>query len=257
VRPRLLWPFILIVTVALLTVALVALPASLVTRFLPPALSAEDFSGSLWHGSAGRITVNGRDAGALEWRVHPWPLLRLTLSADLHWVKIGFLADATADIDRAGVTLRNVTGGGPAEDLRDLGVPPGWRGATGFEFQMRVRFTDGGAVLSSVVGDIKVSNLTAAQIADGADLGGYILHLTDGAITPDADASAELADIGGPLELNATIHFSGRDLTGLLSGTVKARADAAPALRAQLQALAQLHARDPEGRIPVELEFTL
>jgi hypothetical protein len=257
-RPRLLWPFVVLVMLALLTVAVVALPASLVKRILPPAVGAEDFSGSLWHGSAGRITVNAREAGAVEWRLHPWPLLNLTLSADLHWVKIGYLADATADIDRAGLTLRNVTGGGPAEDLRDLGVPPGWQGATGFEFtQVRVRFTDGGAVLASVIGDLKVANLTAAQIAEGADLGGYALHLADGAITPDADASAELNDTGGPLEVKATIHFSGKDHLGLLSGTIKERADAAPALRAQLQELTQLHARDAQGRIPVELEFTL
>jgi hypothetical protein len=55
---------------AVLSVAIIGVPASLITRFLPPFISAQDFSGSLWHGSAGRIAVNGRDAGAVEWRLH-------------------------------------------------------------------------------------------------------------------------------------------------------------------------------------------
>ena len=43
--------------------ALLALPASLATRFLPPQVQAEDFSGTLWHGSAGRLTAFGHNAG--------------------------------------------------------------------------------------------------------------------------------------------------------------------------------------------------
>jgi hypothetical protein len=257
-RPRLLWPFILIVTLAVLAVALSALPASLVKRFLPPEVGADDFSGTLWHGSAGRITVNSRDAGAVEWRLHPLSLLRLTLSADLHWVKIGFLADGTADLDRAGLTLRNVAGGGPTENLGDLGVPPGWHGTSSFRFrELKLRFTDGSAAPASVVGDFNVSNLSAAQIADGADLGGYVLHFADAVLAPDAELTADLTDTGGPLAVQAAIHFNAKDHTGLFTGFLKERSGAAPALRAQLRNLAQLRAPDALGRIPVELEFTL
>src|SRR5947209_14627326 len=101
-RPRLLLPAVVIILLAALSVMVIALPASLVTRFLPPVISADDFSGSVWHGSAGRIVVNGRDAGAVEWRLHPRSLLRLAVSADLHWVKIGFVADGAADLDTRG-----------------------------------------------------------------------------------------------------------------------------------------------------------
>lgn len=257
-RPRLLWPFILIVTLAVLAVAVCALPASLVVRLLPPGVGADDFSGTLWHGSAERITVNSRAAGAVEWRLHPMSLLRLRLSADLHWVKIGFLADGTAELDREGLSLRNVAGGGPMEDLRDLGVPPQWQAATSFRFtELRLRFTDGSAAPASVVGDFSVSSVTSAQIADGADLGGYVLHFVDEAIAPDAELTAQLTDTGGPLEVRATIHFNGKEHTGLFSGSLKERSDAPPALRAVLQKLAQLRSRDALGRIPVELEFTL
>ncbi|MEA3151276.1 MAG: ral secretion pathway protein [Gammaproteobacteria bacterium] len=259
-RPSFLRPLILVAVLAVVVVVVAALPASLVKHFLPPFIAAEDFSGSLWHGSAGRITVNSRDAGAIEWRLHPASLLSLTLSADLHWVKVGFVADASADMDRHGINARDIQGGGPIDDIADLGIASGWRGATSFKFsKLKVAFADRGgrANILSAVGELSVANLASPQVANGADLGGYVLQLADGAITPDADASAELSDTGGPLEVKATIHFSAKDHTGMLSGTVKERADTPPALRSQLDNLAQLHARDAQGRLPVDLEFTL
>ena len=69
---RALWPRIALIGVlAVIAVVVIVLPASLANKFLPPAVRAEDFSGTLWHGSAGRISVAGRDAGALEWQLHP------------------------------------------------------------------------------------------------------------------------------------------------------------------------------------------
>src|ERR1700730_3553046 len=257
-RPRFVVPVILIVVLAVLTVAVIAVPASLVTRFLPPFINAQDFSGSQWHGSAGRIAVNGRDAGAVEWRLHPWSLLRLTVSADLHWVKVGFVADGSADVNREGFALDDIEGDGPGDDLADMGVATGWHGMASFKFtQLKGELAGGGTTLVSAVGDVSVSKIGYPQIADGVDLGGYVLHVADGAITPDADATAELTDTGGPLEVHATIHFAAKDHTGILSGTVKERAGAPPALLAQVDNLTLLRPRDGQGRVPVELEFTL
>jgi hypothetical protein len=265
---RFLRPLVLICALAALMVVVIALPASTVKRFLPASVGAEDFSGSLWHGSAGNVTVNARNIGAIEWHLHPWSLLKLAVAADLHWVRIGFLADGTVDFSSHGLTLRNVQGGGPIEDLRDLGIAEGWRGTANFSFsELKVAFANGtagprtagnGAVtITSAVGDVNVSNLASPQVADGADLGGYTLHLADAAVTPGADATADLMDTGGPLEVQATIHFSANVHAGMLSGTIKARLGAPPALLRQLDNLAQLHARDAQGAIPVELEFTL
>src|SRR5579864_7424352 len=99
-RSRSYGPVVLIGLAAMLAVIIAAMPASIVTHFLPPAAHAEDFSGTLWHGSAGKIRFNARDAGALEWRLHPAALLGMTLAADLHWVKVGFVLDAAVKIDR-------------------------------------------------------------------------------------------------------------------------------------------------------------
>lgn len=260
---RFLGPLSLLIGVAVLVVLVIAMPASLAQRFLPPTLHAEDFSGTLWHGSAGRLLVDGRDAGAIEWRIHPGSLLSLTLSADVHWVKVGFVTDAAVIIDRHSVTVHGVAGGGPIEDLADFGVARGWRGTARFNFsELQIDFDTGAAPggrvsVAAAVGDVQVSDLSSPQIAAGSDLGGYVMHLANGAITPDADATAELADTGGPLELKASIHYTMKDHTGLLTGTIKDRPEASAALKSQIENLTQLHARDARGRIPVELEFTL
>jgi hypothetical protein len=253
-RSRSYWPIVLIGLAVVLAVAIAALPASIVTHFLPPSIRAEDFSGSIWHGSAGKISVNARDAGALEWRLHPGDLFAMAVAADLHWVKVGFVVDAAVQIDRRGFTARAVKGSGPIQDLQDLGVAAGWRGIAEIDF---AELKGDLANPLSVVGDLKVSNLMSAQIAQGADLGSYDLVFPEGAVGADGNVAAQLMDTGGPLDLQAVIHYSPTEHTALLSGTLKERPDAPAALRSQLENLSQLHARDPQGRIPVDLEFSL
>jgi hypothetical protein len=245
---------ILITLVAVLAVIVVELPASIVAHFLPPTVHAEDFSGSLWHGSAGKISVIGRDAGALEWRLHPAALAGLALAADLHWVKVGFVVDGAITLDRQSLTAHGVRGGGPIEDLRDLGVAQGWRGTADINFS-DLKLDLGKA--QSAVGDIRVSNLSAPQIADGADLGAFDLTLPAGAVDGNGNVSAQLNDKGGPLDVQAQVHYSASEHTGLLSGTVRERPGAPPALLSQLENLVQLRGRNPQGRIPVDLEFSL
>ncbi len=260
-RSSLVIPLILVVVLAVIVVAIVALPASMIGRFLPPSIVAEDFSGTLWHGSAGRLTLNSRGLGAVEWHLHPGALLHLKASADVHWVKGGFVADATADADSTGMTLSRLQGGGPLDDLADLGLGHAWHGTSSFNFSdLKVAFATaagGNPKLLSAVGDLSVANVTSSMVADGADLGGYTLHLANGAITPDSDASAQLSDTGGPLEMQATIHLTQGGHSGMLSGTIRERPGAPPSLHRDLEQLAQLHARDASGRIPVDLEFTL
>ncbi len=251
-RSRTVWPLILIGLGAVLAVVLTSLPASLLKHGLPPLVHAEDFSGSLWHGSAGRITLNSHDAGALEWRLHPAALLGMTVAADLHWVKVGFVIDAAVRLSRQGLDLHAVKGGGPIQDLQDLGVAAGWRGTAVVNFSelkgnlMKPR---------AAVGNVQVSNLSSAQIAGGADLGGYVLNLDDKAVDADGNVTAHIVDAGGPLELQTLVHFSPTERTGMLSGAVRERPEASAALRSQIDSLAQLRGRDPQGRIPLDLEF--
>ena len=235
---------------AAIAAVLATLPASLVTHLLPAAVQAEDFSGSLWHGSAGRIRVNAREAGALEWRLHPAALVGLTVAAELHWVKVGFVIDAAVSVDRHGFAARDIRGGGPIADLRELGVAAGWRGNADIHLgELRGDFS---APLFAA-GDIKVANLASAQLADGADLGSYDLRFPQQSGGGDGSLTAQLTDTGGPLEVQTTINYSAKARSAILSGFVRARPDAPPALLSQLQSLSR--GRDPHQQIPVDLEF--
>jgi hypothetical protein len=252
-RTRSIWPWVLIGLAAVLAVLVAALPASVIAHFLPRSVQAEDFSGSIWHGSAGTLTVNAHNAGALEWRLHPAALLGLGVAADVHWVKTGFVIDALVNVDRQGFAAHGVKGGGPIEDLQDFGVAAGWSGNARIDFnEVKGDFVQ----RLSAVGDVQVSNLASPQIAEGADLGAYDLHIGADAVATDGTVTAQLKDTGGPLDLQAVLRYSAKQHLGLLTGTVKERGDAPPALLQQLQSLSQLRGRDPEGRIPIDLEFT-
>jgi hypothetical protein len=108
----------------------------------------------------------------------------------------------------------------------------------------------------AAVGKIEVANLSSTGIAAGSDLGGYELQLPKGSVGADGTLSAALADTGGPVELRAQIQLSPAARTGMLSGTLKEGPDASADLRNQLAGLAQMHARDANGRFPVDLEFS-
>jgi len=247
------WPLILVGIIALAAAVVFVLPASMITHVLPAQVHAEDFSGSLLHGAAGKLQVNARDAGAVEWRLHPLSLLRLALVADIHWVKVGFVIDGTAALAGHAVAGHDIKGGGPIEDLHDLGLADGWRGSANLTI---AEFKSDFHKLDSAVGKLEVANLSGALIADGAGLGSYVLQLAAGAVASDGTITANLNDTGGPLEAQAQIRYSPATRTGMLSGTLKERPEASPALRNQLSSLAQLRPRDAAGRFPVELEFT-
>jgi hypothetical protein len=252
-RPARRWPLFLLGLIVLSAALVFALPASLVARFLPAQVHAEDFSGSLLHGAAGKLLINGRDAGAVEWQVHPLSLLRLAVVADIHWVKVSFVLDGTAEIGPRGVAAHGIKGSGPIDNLQTLGFAGGWKGTVNLMFtEIKASFHQ----LESAVGKIEVADISSADIAAGSDLGSYVLQLAPASISPDGSMSAQLNDEGGPVEAQAQIRFSPATRTGMLSGTLKERPEASEALRNQLNNLSQLRPRDSAGRFPVELEFT-
>ena len=251
--PRRRWPIVLAAVLLIGTAVVIALPASLITRLLPPSIHAEDFSGSIWHGSAARITLNSRPVGALEWRLHPLSLLLMSPAADLHWVKGSTVIDGSLAVDAHGFVAHDVHGGGPIEDLRDLGIAAGWHGNT----TLNLREVKGSfSALASATGTLEVSALASTRIAAGSDLGSYQVSFAPDAIDADG-VSATIRDIGGPLECQAEIHYTAASRAGLLSGTLKERPEASQALRNELSNLSQLKPRDSSGRIPVDLEFAM
>ncbi len=242
-----------IAVLAALATILFALPASLITHFLPRNVRTEDLSGSLWHGSAGRLLIDARDAGAIEWRLSPASLLTLTAAADLRWVKIGFVLEAAVRVGLGGLQARNVHGGGPLQDLADLGLPGGVQGTAEVAF---ARIDADATRLSALAGDLRVAGLALAQVGGGADLGSYLLHFGDAAVGAAGTVTGRLSDTGGPLQVQGTVELTPATHVGTLTGTLKERAALPDALRTQIDSLGQVRGRDAQGRIPVDLEFS-
>ncbi len=252
-RRRLVWLVLPLAVIAAVVMGASALPASLLTRMLPAAIHAEDLSGTVWHGAAGRLEVLGREAGAIEWQLRPGDLLRAQLSLDLHWVKGRFATEGVATLHSGGIQAADIQGGGPIEDLDAKGQEPAWRGTAAIALpRVEADFTH----LTRVSGELRLDDLRLLRVADGANLGGYTLHFASTAVAPDGSIDATLADSGsGPLEVVGTVKLTPATRTGLVSGTVRERRPDTNLARA-LADIAQMRGRDAEGRIPVDLEFT-
>ena len=247
------WPLILLGLIVLSGAVIFALPASFAARFMPAQVHAEDFSGSLLHGAAGKIRINARDAGAIEWQVHP---LRLVAARDRCGHSLG---EGGLPHRRHGRTQSRRFCGARHHGRRSYRRPADARICRGVEGHRQAdvhrdqrHISD---KLEAALGKIDVANISSVGVAAGSDLGSYELQLGPQSIAPDGSISATLNDTGGPVEAQAQIRFSPATRTGMLSGTLKERAEASPALRNQLNNLSQLRAR-LSGRFPVELEFT-
>ena len=241
---RLLRPIIAIGVVAVVGFVLLVLPASLVARFLPPQILAEDFSGTLWHGSAGKLTVNSRNAGACEWHIHPLALLALALDADIHWVQ-----------DFRGGRCQRARGSSwlsCAKHPRQRSH----RGIAGFRLcarlagQCRLQSHPCRRRLSgnspALAGTVDVNALHSLGIAAGADLGNYQMRLPPDALSrgrrPHGDhrRSGWPAGAAGPGALRTGYPYGtfNRHLEGtprgerqLARSTPKPDADAGPRCR--------------------------
>ncbi len=239
--------------IALLVVAIFALPASLVGRLLPPGVQATDYSGNFWHGAAAKIIINGYPCGAVEWQLHPWELVRLRLGIDLHWAKGDFGLAARGHLRLHGIEADSVTGGGALEELGSLTGLAGWRAGVAVAID---RFSASFDRLIAITGDINVSDLHIASIGDDINLGAYGMHFDPPAAGPSGALVGQIRDTSGPLEVHATLTLTPQTHTSVLSGTARERAAAPPALRSALEDLARLRPRDAQGRIPLEIEFS-
>jgi hypothetical protein len=247
---------LLLVALALLAALVVlasALPARVLTHFLPDGLQLRDLSGSIWHGEAGQVSFRNLELGAIEWTVHPAGLAELALLVDLQWVHRGFGLSGRVGLERHIVILSAIQGGGPIEDLSDLGVAAGWRGTAQIAID---RIASDFSRIRAASGSVQVSDLASARVAGGADLGAFVLRLSPTAVDASGAITGQLRDAGGPLAVEGTISINPQQHTGLVSGSLQERADAPADLRRDLNDLVQMRGRDARGRIPIDLEFS-
>jgi hypothetical protein len=243
-----------LVAAALLAAAgfvLYALPASIALRFLPHDVQATDPSGTLWHGSFAAVSLRGHAIGAVEWNIHPLPLLGGKLSAQLRWIKGGFAVNGVLEARGTHVFVHDVSGGGAIEDLADLGVTRGWSGTAQVTLA-ELRIED--QKIASANGAVTLIALKSPKFGD-ADIGGYELALAPESVQPDGTAIAQVRDLGGPLQLSGSLNIVPAQSLLTFSGALKEREGLPTALHQELENLAQMRGRDAQGRVPLEIEF--
>ena len=75
--------FIVLGTCVFLLSLLAGIPSGSAAKFLPSGISASQFHGNIWHGSAAGLRVNNIELGTVQWQVKPACFFALRLCAQI------------------------------------------------------------------------------------------------------------------------------------------------------------------------------
>ena len=206
-------------------------PARWLLAALPATIECRSPAGSLWRGSCAQLQLPAGTLNQVSWSLHPWPLLRGHLDADLR----------CADAHAAGSTRASLRLGGhllltqlQAQLPIDAGFvpffPAGWSGQV--ELALDALELHSGQLVS-IEGTATARAL--ARRNPPMPFGSFELRFAPGASNANAAASGgeatsgddaairgELRDLGGPLAVSGTLSIrNGREY--LLSGLVAVR----------------------------------
>jgi hypothetical protein len=198
-------------------------PARWLLAALPAAIECRNPSGSLWRGSCGQLQLPGGTLNQVSWSLHPWPLLRGHLDADLHSADAHAAGSARISLrlgDRLLLTQLH------AQLPIDAGYMPffpvGWSGQVELALDA-LELHSGGLV--SIEGTATARAL--ARRNPPMPFGSYELRFAPAASNAggtsggtDAPIRASLRDLGGPLAVEGTLGIrNGREyqLEGLVS----------------------------------------
>lgn len=209
---------LLIVLIALAGIGIATCPASMAWRFLAAragALKLDGLSGTVWNGHAASASVFDKPLGALDWQLHPLPLLRGVTAAqlDLHGGEVtgsGAVAreaDGTLNLDAATIHLP-ASLAAPALDIPMLQL----LGQIDIDIaQLRMQ----GAWPTAATGKILWHNAAVAGAAQ-AGLGDLRAQF---ATAPNGSIAGTAHDLGGPLQLDGTftIESGGYDVRARLA----------------------------------------
>jgi general secretion pathway protein N len=163
---------------------------------------ASDFSGTLWQGRAGRVTVSGYSLGTLEWKLAPVGLLAGNLQVDLDLAgrEVSTHATLLRPLVGSGWRAENVIATGPATWLQVILQEPFLQLHGEIEMDLSAAAIDEQGWLTRVVGHCRWR---------GASVGGTLVtDLGDLSVTFTTDSAGivgQLADAGGPLGLAGTV----------------------------------------------------
>lgn len=223
-------------------------PARSLQSLLPPGVTCNALTGTVWRGHCAQLAVQGLRFGSVDWQLHPSSLLLGSLSATLRLDQPGLMLASkiaiglTGQVEARDLDLRLALGALPL-----AAVPADLRGRVVAHFDA-VDWRDGGVL--AVAGRMEARELTRGD-REPLRLGSYEIVFDAARSGPDA-RTGRIKDLGGPLEVTGSLQFT-RPPGYLLQGMVRSRPEASPTLQRQLEILGPA---DAEGRRAFAQEAT-
>jgi general secretion pathway protein N len=243
------WPFVALGVLAYLLFAIVTLPAHLVLDRMRPAIDAGGVEGSVWRGSAQVVRVGGTNLGALTWKLHVLPLLRLRTQAEVRVSRTDGFAQGVVSASGSNIRIADFAAAIPLATLPPQVAPGGWSGMLNARLSELV-LVDGWP--TSAAGDVEVADLTGPA-SRPAKLGSYAIKFPAPSSPPDVLAGT-LNDVAGPIQIAGTIQLKAADRSYLIDGQVATKPDAPADFARTLEFLGP---PDAQGRRPFSLSGTL
>jgi general secretion pathway protein N len=245
-----IWPLLVLGIVSYLVFAVWTLPASVLTRWLPPAVHLDGVHGTAWRGTAAVVEVDSAMLGEARWTLHPLALFLAQLKADVNLKRTDGFAQGLVTASAKQIKLTDVAGSLPLSALPPQIVPGGWMGTMNLRLSS-VQIAQGWP--TSLNGTVEILQLTGPARSP-TNIGSY--KVTFPAPNAPSDASAlvgAITDVGGPIQISGTLQLK-PDRTYLIDGSIAARPDAPRDVQSALQFLG---APDAQGRRPFSLSGTL
>lgn len=199
------------------------IPASVAfDHLLPGQVVATNVSGTIWHGSAAGLALDGMRLGETTWRLQLSSLLRAELAYAFS-TRIGgqALTGTAASRSSGTITLRKITGRIPLSELSAY-LPTGFLTGTAEIDAESVRIEDGWP--SAIDGRFVVSDLSALTTRPPTNFGDFEAIFDQ---QSDMPLTGSLNDLSGPIELSGQVTLAS-DRSFDLNATVAAKPDATP-----------------------------
>jgi len=245
---RVLWISLLAI-LAFALILLLRFPASWATHWLPPGLSCNQISGTVWTGACSGLVAQGVKIDNASWDLQRLPLLTGRLAGHVEMMQgTNFVrGDLEAKSGRS-ITARNLTLDLPLDRAMIPQLPSGLEGHVNANLAL-LRIENG--VLAAVQGDVEGHDIVTVDQGRRLPLGSYRVSF------PAADGSkdpvGQLRSLNGPLDVQGTLRLTRSPPGFIAEGLVAAHPDASPQL---VQSISYLGSPDAQGRRPFSVENT-
>ena len=222
-------------------------PAQWAAHWLPPGLSCQQLSGTLWTGACRGLVAQGVQIDNASWDLHPTALVMGKLAGHVEIMRGTNSVRGDVEARSGNITARNLTADVPLDHAIIAQLPPNLSGHARANLAL-LQIEKG--VVTAIQGEVEGRDLVSAENGSRVSIGSYVI--TFPAADPSKEPVGQLRSVGGVLDVQGTLRLT-RAPGVVVEGTVVARPDAPPELVKQL---AYLGSPDAQGRRPFSFENT-